>query len=430
MRTYRILLQILGILFILVGIGLYKLFSFVGTFALVVLIICTIPGIFFLLLPIHLKRALERDMQRLASLHGQPSSQLRNRSASTSTEASSSNVSTSSSRVPIDRPVETTTGFSNLTQNPLHSNNQSRSNSSLPDWLRNAPDQQPTETHTPTVTAPTSRVVHNLPEVNSSASSNLVPNSTGSNNESRSTNSIPDWLQDLPAQRPPRTNPSRNTDNLPDQLTSSQQPGPDDIKPFGPYPGQKDGHPLQYSYNRPFTKIPGIDIRADVLVDREREVDVQANGDLIELVFNGKVIGTISDSSKAQMVSDWKRKGFPCSAIVLRSCVEVVLRFYRDKRIGNEHRQQNVFALTAYKSDDKQDTILCLSPGDELDLEEDWDHEDSVIVLGIGEPIGKLPKKYATKYLNEGAYCVYFEKYEEVDDEYNYIVKPFIRIYW
>lgn len=347
MRTYRILLQILGILFILVGIGLYKLFSFVGTFALVVLIICTIPGVFFLLLPIHLKRAFERDRQRLASLHSQPSSQLRNRSASTSAETPSPNISTSSSRVPIDRTVETTPGFSNLTQNPLHSNNQSRNNSSLPD-----------------------------------------------------------------------------------QLTSSQQPGPDDIKPFGPYPGQKDGHPLQYSYNRPFTKIPGIDIRADVLVDREREVDVQANGDLIELVFNGKVIGTISDSSKAQMVSDWKRKGFPCSAIVLRSCVEVVLRFYRDKRIGNEQRQQDVFALTAYKSSSKQDTILCLSPGDELDLEEDWEHEDSVIVLGIGEPIGKLPKKYATKYLNEGAYCVYFEKYEEVDDEYNYIVKPFIRIYW
>lgn len=323
-----------------------------------------------------------------------------------------------------------TDGFSNLTQNPLHSAKAVKDQNELPDWLRDLPGQRPPRSHTDTISAPVSYVSNDIPEVNSSASSNLVPNSTGSNNASRNTNSIPDWLRDLPGQRPPRTNSSRNTDNLPDQLTSSQQPGPDDIKPFGPYPGQKDGHPLQYSYNRPFTKIPDIDICADVLVDREREVDVQANGDLIELVFNGKVIGTISDSSKAQMVSDWKRKGFPCSAIVLRSCVEVVLRFYRDKRIGNEHRQQNVFALTAYKSDAKQDTILCLSPGDELDLEEDWDHEDSVIVLGIGEPIGKLPKKYATKYLNEGAYCAYFEKYEEVDDEYNYIVKPFIRIYW
>ena len=352
MRTYRILLQILGVLLILVGIKLYNLFSFLGAFGLLICLLCVIPGLFFLLASIYLKYKSEQDSQTSSPSPSQLPDWLQSNPTPSSTETSSPNVSPSSSptpRVTNDRPAETTAGFSNLTQNPLHSNNSSRN----------------------------------------------------TNN-----NSLPDWL------------------------TNNSQPGPVDIKPFGPYPGQKDGHPLQYSYNRPFTKIPGIDIRADVLVDREREVDVQANGDLIELVFNGKVIGTISDSSKAQMVSDWKRKGFPCSAIVLRSCVEVVLRFYRDKRIGNEHRQQNVFALTAYKSDDKQDTILCLSPSDELDLEEDWDHEDSVIVLGIGEPIGKLPKKYATKYLNEGAYCVYFEKYEEVDDEYNYIVKPFIRIYW
>lgn len=249
------------------------------------------------------------------------------------------------------------------------------------------------------------------------------PNHTGEATES-------DEFSGL-TQNPLKTDQStKKSTDLPAWLTSNPQPGPVDIKPFGSYPDQKSGHPLQYSYTLSFIKTPGINIRADVLVDREREVDVRAAGEQIELIFNGQIIGTIANPSKAKMVSDWEKKGFPCSAIVLRSCTEVVLRFYRDKRIGNEWRPQDVFALTAYKSSSKQEMILSLSPGDELEFEEDWNHENSVIVLCMSEPIGKLPKKYATKYLEEGAHSAYFEKYEEMDDEYDYIVKPFIRIYW
>lgn len=258
---------------------------------------------------------------------------------------------------------------------------------------------------------------------------------------------LPDWLSSAQTptpematgsgefsgltQNPLKTDqPSKQPSDLPVWLTNAPQAAPAEIKSFGPYPEQKEGHPLQYSYTLPFTKTPGINIQSDVLVDQEREADVRANGKHIEVLFNDQIIGTIDDPSKAKMVSDWEKKGFPCSAIILRSCTEVVLRFYRDKRLGNEWRPQDVFALIAYKSSSKQEMILSLSSGDELEFEEDWDHENSVIVLCMGEPIGKLPKKYAEKYLSEGAHSVYFEKCEEVADEYDYIVKPFIRIYW
>lgn len=307
MRTYRILLQILGVLLILVGICLYDLFSFLGAFGLLICLLCVIPGLFFLLSPVYLKYKSEQNSQTSSHLSSQ-----------------------------------------------------------LPDWLQNG----------------------------------SAPSSIATSSPNVSTSSPPDPC------------------------------APVDIKPFGPCPEQKDGHPLQYSYNMAFTQTPGINVRTDVLVDCEREVDVQANGDLIELVFNDKVIGTISDSSKAQMVSDWKRKGFPCSAIVLRSCVEVILRFYRDKRIGNEWRQQDVFALTSYKSQSKQDMIFSLAPGDELDVDEDENYENSVVVSFSGEPIGKFPKKYALKCLNEGAYGVFFEKLEMTDGEYQDIARPIVRIYW
>lgn len=104
----------------------------------------------------------------------------------------------------------------------------------------------------------------------------------------------------------------------------------------------------------------------------------------------------------------------------------------RSKRESPQHLvvgvRQLVVALVSFKSQAKQDGISFLSPGDEVQLTEDYEKECHVDVEGMtGEPIGALPKKVADRYIHNGAYAAYFERGEEDDEG---IVKPFIHIYW
>lgn len=83
--------------------------------------------------------------------------------------------------------------------------------------------------------------------------------------------------------------------------------------------------------------------------------------------------------------------------------------------------------MTAFKAESKQDVLSCLEETDELELEENWDKEDSVAVVYMGDTIGNLPKKYAQRYISDGAALVLLDHIEE-DDEF--IKKPYVRIYW
>ncbi len=202
-----------------------------------------------------------------------------------------------------------------------------------------------------------------------------------------------------------------------------------EVRSLPNFPVHKDGHPIRYAYVLPFIAAESVNVAQDVLGDIEKEVNVQSEGDRIALLYNGMVFGYIENANKAEMVSDWQRKQLPCSAILLRSGDKVNLRFYHDKRIGAEYREQTIHKLTGCKSDKKQESIWCMSVGDELSLEEDFDHEGSVLVFccATGDAIGKLPKKVAERFLQEGAYAAYIETLD--DDEEGRTI-PSIRIYW
>lgn len=195
------------------------------------------------------------------------------------------------------------------------------------------------------------------------------------------------------------------------------------------FPEKVDGHPLQYEYERSFIPEAGVNIVADILDGEERLIDARPTEKTIELSLDGKVFGIIHDDKKAEMLSDWNRKGFPCQVVLLDTGASVNIRFYRDKRIGNEFREQTVVRLTKYKDDYAQQVIELLDPGDELKLEEisDDDDNDIVEVLSSDEYIGQLPAKATARYLEEGAYGAFFEKGQENDDG---IIIPYVRIYW
>ena len=109
----------------------------------------------------------------------------------------------------------------------------------------------------------------------------------------------------------------------------------------------------------------------------------------------------------------------------------VEVAFYRDKRKNNEWREQSVVALTGFKSKSKQETIECISPGRQLDPEDDFD--DHVDICCDGDKIGRLPAKIAKRIIEEGCYGVFYEMSEEIDSGNDYgdiICKPYVRIFW
>lgn len=193
-------------------------------------------------------------------------------------------------------------------------------------------------------------------------------------------------------------------------------------------PGKKDGAPLAYKYSIPFTPSnPGALLSA--AKEKQWYLSAKQVGQEIHLFSAETDLGVLTE--RVDMVSDWIRRSEPYLIILERVNSEtectVMLVFYRDKQKYYANREQTVIALTAFKSEAKQDALSCLGESDELDLEEDWDKEDSVVVTFMGDAIGKLPKKYAQKYISDGAALVVFDHTEE-DDEF--IQKPYVRIYW
>lgn len=193
-------------------------------------------------------------------------------------------------------------------------------------------------------------------------------------------------------------------------------------------PEKKDGVPLAYRYSVHFAPS---NLEAVLTAAKAEHWHLSAKqiGSEIHLFSEETDIGVLTE--RADMVSDWIRRGEPYLVILERVNSEtrctVMLVFYRDKQKYYVNREQTVTALTAFKSEAKQDALSCLGEGDELALEEDWDKEDSVIVTFMGDAIGKLPKKYSQKYISDGAALIVLDHMEE-DDEF--IKMPYVRIYW
>lgn len=106
---------------------------------------------------------------------------------------------------------------------------------------------------------------------------------------------------------------------------------------------------------------------------------------------------------------------------------KMVHRYRKDRRAKNEWRQQDVVPLVLYESPAKQSLISLLKNGEELHLEEVYSDIDYVEILADGDEIGRLPKKYEDRCLEEGAHSAYLE-YTKLDETGK--LKPFVRIYW
>ena len=202
------------------------------------------------------------------------------------------------------------------------------------------------------------------------------------------------------------------------------QEEPDKIKKLLFYPKKLNGHPLQYAYVLKLT--PLVDLRQSVLCGEEKIVGVESSDTVINVIYNGEIVGTSDDAGKLKMLKDWEEKGFPRNGIILSDCEHLNIRFYADRRKNNSFREQTVTPLYCFQSEQAQGVIAVLENGDPLELEEINGKENAVIVSYESEKVGELPKKLADRFLEEGAYGAFFEKTDSVGD----IEKPYVRIYW
>lgn len=210
---------------------------------------------------------------------------------------------------------------------------------------------------------------------------------------------------------------------------SEVKPAPPKTKDIVRIPDKKDGAALAYRYSVPF--VPS-DLNATLSAAKAERWYLSAKqvGKEIHLFSEEADLGILTE--RAEMVSDWIRKGDPYLVILERINSEtgctVMLVFYRDKQKYYANREQTVTALTGFKREDKQETILLLAAGDELEAEEDYEKEGRVLVSSCGSVIGSLPAKHAARFLADGAALIVFDHGDE--DEESLIIKPVVKIYW
>lgn len=207
------------------------------------------------------------------------------------------------------------------------------------------------------------------------------------------------------------------------------KPVPKPVKKMRGVPQRAGEAPLQYQYRLRLTPESGIDVASAILKGEERIVQVGYDEDdkAVLLAEDDKIFGRIRDEKKMEMVRDFMKRGDPVGAVLREDAATVDLLFFRDRRKGQEWREQTVVKLTGCKSKACQEWITLLTPGDEVEVEEDDEHEGRVNVSQCGNLIGRLPAAAAKRWLEEEGVLTVVESVD-MDDNADYY--PSIRIYW
>lgn len=200
-----------------------------------------------------------------------------------------------------------------------------------------------------------------------------------------------------------------------------------DDRPTYNIPDQLDGAFVQYKFSVPM-EVTNYSALLSAAQKNEWQMSAQLVGNDVHILTGGTDVGILHE--RADMVKDWVRNGDPYTVVLqnlnteTKACT-VFLGFYRDKRKGQENREQTVVPLQPIKNEEKQLLLSLIAPGFELDFETE---DDKVYVTDEASRIGRLPQNVAKKYLSSGAYGVFFEG-TETDDETD-AVTPSIRIFW
>lgn len=185
---------------------------------------------------------------------------------------------------------------------------------------------------------------------------------------------------------------------------------------------------MAYRYADVNIDAPNPELYQEMKQNADYRLALKDTGEMT-LEYAGRYYAKIATPKISEMLKDWVINKEPY-LIFANSSDTLLVVFYRDKQARMANREHDVIKLTAYYSEAKQEAISCLEEGDELIIGEDVNSEgdDIVTVEGLGQEIGRLPKKQAQKYLDEGVAGCFVSRIEYDDEKNKYV--PFVIIYW
>lgn len=149
----------------------------------------------------------------------------------------------------------------------------------------------------------------------------------------------------------------------------------------------------------------------------------QADGDQVDVLTNGRLIGTMKPGRLCRMVTDWLSRGDPIRAAVTSvndetHSVSFGLYFYRDEMqyLLRKNPDAKMYKLTGNRGGEMQESASYSVPGSECSVE--YDYEKEKYVVSDGSEIGYLPASAAryAEECEEGSVRVFIADVE-TDDE-------------
>lgn len=187
--------------------------------------------------------------------------------------------------------------------------------------------------------------------------------------------------------------------------------------------------PQLYGYIRVRVTDADPDILRQMLSDDGYSLDPTLCADgSVGLLYNNIYVAKLAE--RVEMCADWLRRGDPirCEMTGFHPGKEhVFLGFYRDEAARLQGHETAVVKLTTYTAEAKQDSIRLLVSGEKLSCAEDNNTDSKVNVLDFdGDLVGRLPKKYADIFLDEGLSGIFFDHADE--DNIGRLV-PYVKIF-
>ena len=227
--------------------------------------------------------------------------------------------------------------------------------------------------------------------------------------------------------------------NKQEKTTNNKQ---SEIKPINKYiyiPDIIGEEVLLYKYNDikfvPTDKTYQI---AEQMIDKN---DIELNfkigsGGRIHIEKYDTDIGVVLD--RTDMINDWIKRNdlIKCWLSKIGDNENILaVAFYRNEQSHLKYCDTDIIKLTHCYSEDSQMQISCLEKGVKLEFDDNYDLLDyndfeskNIWVVSHAQSIGKLPKKYANKYIDEGAKAIFLDhvEYDEEKDKET----PYVIVYW
>lgn len=198
---------------------------------------------------------------------------------------------------------------------------------------------------------------------------------------------------------------------------------------------------LLYHYsNIPFTPtMEAVNIFLDKMQPTKKyELELRQEAERLFVYYDNEKFGEVN--GRQDMIKDWLGRHDPLLVHVSEfgtgeGTFLLSIAFYRDEQARWSKKESDIVTLTNWKKYFKEfeECFIAhygIDEGEMLDFEEEEENEKDVVYItdNFQNRIGKLPPKYAKRYLVEDASAVFLDHFDYDEETDNEI--PVVKIYW